>query len=133
MSAWALARAAAPCAIEWLSFLPVVSAIHSARRSRAIDAPIGVRAAIGAWLAGVGLAALVLGPDGLVRAWAAVTLVAALLIFVQGAADERRLHAWVRGAILQGAPVYEVRRSPGRGRRSAPRGRGAASGGSDPC
>lgn len=92
----------------WLSFFPVLSAIHAARRSRAIDAPIGVRAAVGAWLLGAGFTALVLGPDILVRAWSLIALGAAAGHAAIGAAEERRLHAWVRGAVTQGAPVYEV-------------------------
>lgn len=92
----------------WLSFLPVVSAAHAARRARALDAALGVRAAVGAWLAAVGLVTLVLGPDILVRVWSLITLSAAAVAFGAGSAEERRLHAWVRGAITQGAPVYDV-------------------------
>jgi hypothetical protein len=92
----------------WISFLPVLSAIHAARRARAIDAPLGVRAAVGAWLAAVALVSLVLGPDVLVRAWALITLGAAAFALLHGSAEEQRLAQWVRGAITQGAPVYDV-------------------------
>lgn len=93
----------------WLSFFPVLSAVGAARASRALDGPLNTRAAVSAWLLMVGLVTLVLGPDILVRFLGLVTLGGAALWASLGAEEERRLHAWVRGALTQGAPVYEVR------------------------
>lgn len=92
----------------WLAFFPVLSAVGAARASRALDGPLNTRAAVSAWLLMVGLVTLVLGPDVLVRLWGLVALGGAALWASRGAEEERRLHAWARGAVTQGAPVYEV-------------------------
>ena len=92
----------------WLSFFPVLSAIHAARRARSLDAALGVRAAVSAWLGAVGLVSLVLGPDIAVRVWSLIALGAAALQVIRGTAELRRLVGWARGAITQGAPVYDV-------------------------
>ncbi len=96
----------------WISFLPVLSSIGAARDARALDAPLGVRAAVSAWLAGIGLASMVLGPDTLVRVWSLIALGGAGIAFLAGSAEERRLSAWLRGAVTQGAPVYDVQEGP---------------------
>lgn len=92
----------------WLSFFPVLTTIGVARQGKALDAPLDVRAAVGAWIGMLGVIALVLGPDVAVRFWGVIALGGAALWASRGAAEERRLQAWLRDAVGRGAPVYEV-------------------------
>jgi hypothetical protein len=91
-----------------LSFLPVTGAVFAARASNAHDGALQVRATLCVWLAAAGLAAVVLGPDLAVRAWGLVVVGGAALHVAIGAADERRLLDWARGAVARGAPVYFI-------------------------
>src|SRR5262249_10175206 len=105
-----------------LSFLPVIGAVFSARNTPstakadparprlppAHDAPLQVRAVLCVWLGAAGLATVLLGPDLAARALGLPAIGTAALHFALGTAQERRLAAWLRGAITQGEPVYSV-------------------------
>ena len=91
-----------------LSFLPVAGAVFTARASNAHDGALQVRATLCVWLAAAGFATVVLGPDLVVRAWGLIVVGGAALHVAIGAADERRLLDWARGAVARGAPMYFI-------------------------
>lgn len=112
-----------------LSFFPVVTAVFASRPSphppeaglpagtlpdlpAAADRPLEVRAALCVWLFTIGLGTLALGPDLAVRAWGLIPLLGAVLQFVTGREEERRLAAWVKEALSQGPPAYFVQEEP---------------------
>lgn len=108
----------------WLTYLPVLSAIASARGAHILpvadpestsqntppahDSPFEIRAAVCAWLATVGLGAFLLGPDWLVRLWASLSLGGAAAHLAIGLAEEKRLSQWASQAIAQGPPSYQL-------------------------
>lgn len=89
-----------------LSFLPVIAAVQRARRVRAHDGPIEVRATLVVWLLSVGLATAVLGPGAAVRAGGLVAMGAAALQWWLGSIEMERLSGWLRCVLAEKLPAY---------------------------